>query len=88
MDDTYVIAELDIELRMFKYKTCRSFIASSFTFECFIHFQFSFASGWKDKEDVGAHTHTHRGISYTAVKNEVIPFAATRMDLEIIVLIK
>ena len=51
MDDTYVIAELDIELRMFKYKTCRSFIASSFTFECFIHFQFSFASGWKDKED-------------------------------------
>ena len=85
MDDTEVIAELDTELRMFKYKTCRSFTVSSFTFESSIPFQFSFACGWKDK-DVA---HTHRGISYTAIKkNEVTPFAATRMDLKIIILSK
>ena len=38
MDDTEVIAELDTELRMFKYKTCRSFTVPSFTFESSVPF--------------------------------------------------
>ena len=40
-----------------------------------------------DKEDV-MHTHTHTQEYYSVIKkNEVIPFAATWMDLEIIILI-
>ena len=33
------------------------------------------------------HTHTHTPEYYSAInKNEIMPFAATRMDLEIIIL--
>ena len=32
------------------------------------------------------HTHTHNGILLGRKKNETMPFAATRMDLEIIAL--
>ena len=39
-----------------------------------------------DKEYM-AHTHTHTPEYYSAIKkNEIMPFAATRMDLEMITL--
>ena len=43
-----------------------------------------------DKEDVVyTHTHTHTMEYYTAIKkNEIMSFAATWMDLEIIILSK
>ena len=51
---------------------------------------------WMDKEDVvclsvcihtHTHTHTHTPEYYSAInKNEIMPSAATRMDLEIIIL--
>ena len=35
------------------------------------------------------HTHTHTQEYYSAIKNnEIMPFAATRMDLEIVILSK
>ena len=47
---------------------------------------------WMDKEDVSlslthTHTHTHTQEYYSAIrKNEIMPFIATWMDLEIIIL--
>ena len=40
-----------------------------------------------DKDVVYSHTHVHTMEYYSAIKkNEVMPFAATWMDLEIIIL--
>ena len=38
---------------------------------------------WMDKEEV---VHVHSGILLSHKKNEIMSFAATRMDLEIIIL--
>ena len=38
------------------------------------------------KDVVCIYTHTHNGILLSHKKNEIIPFAATRMDLEITIL--
>ena len=40
---------------------------------------------WMDKEEV---VHVHSGILLSHKKNEIMSFAATRMDLEIIILSK
>ena len=40
---------------------------------------------WMDKEDVvytHTHTHTHTMEYYSAIKNEILPFVTTWMDLE------
>ena len=40
-----------------------------------------------DKEDTHTHTHTHTHEYYSAVKKkELLPFVATWMDLEVIML--
>ena len=44
------------------------------------------AGRWADKEVV--HTHIYNGILLSHKKNEIMPFAATWKDLEIIILSK
>ena len=44
---------------------------------------------WMDKEDVArvrAHTHTHTVQYHSAIKNEIMSFAATLINLEVIII--
>ena len=48
----------------------------------------SLGNDWIKRTHTHTHTHSyiHHGILLTHIKNEIIPFVATGMDLEIIIL--